>query len=349
MSLLIRHYGPYLYYYNDKNSPESLKLAKIINLWLNKYKILNIREIDWDEQVQRFRHTLIEDKYMVFLIFDGEQKLKINGMNEDEVKRIFIKLIEYHNIKQDMLIENVGKMGFKIPENLSRESSYTTAIEEHIKRIQKKKKWLKNFKIALPSEGKNNEITNTKYSDLNSFFKTESNNTPIERKILKYKRKRVKTKSLQQKISEILPEVNTLNDDNQHENYYKNLKHWKKIKLGKFQTYENNHKSFSSWGRKKIQKSDEKYKEINLINGKTNIKNLNDELSQKKTNIIKNTHNSENITNKIIVYKSGGVVMSDDIAFNNKILPQSKNEPVNNNINEFVSRNIEEIIKSRIN
>lgn len=144
----IANLGPYIYYFNHDCGEYKEKIIMAIKYFSLKYPSLNVLEINWNKYVAKYIHSNYEDKNRVYLYFDGIEIMVLNQPDKDAIKHLFMKCIEYHNLKQDKLAAKIGSRSCqKNKNNKELTSKESKSIEKRVRMILKSK-------IVTPQETK---------------------------------------------------------------------------------------------------------------------------------------------------------------------------------------------------
>lgn len=104
--------GPYIFFYNGNCSGYNLKLVAKMNAMAKKYPSLKVREIDWRKKKKAHPLTPDEDLNKVSIYFQHKLEDEVLSPDEDTIKELFKKAIDFFNISIDIRIEKIGSRIF---------------------------------------------------------------------------------------------------------------------------------------------------------------------------------------------------------------------------------------------
>lgn len=141
--------GPYLYFYIDKTTCKKDILINYIYEWSNRYPTLNVYALDYNAVPKCYIDISIYNKNKIFLIYEGKQRYEVNISDKEEINKIFIMCVIYHNEKHDRCAANIGRIRMR-----SQTKSLNIKIEDekYSKRLMVRVKKTLSKKIDLDTE-----------------------------------------------------------------------------------------------------------------------------------------------------------------------------------------------------
>lgn len=105
--------GPYLYYYKVNSDVSNGKIVECMHKYANFYKKINVFEINWDDKIFHNPFTSPGEMHTVYLLYEGSIKEEKYQPDEETIKYLFLKAVEYHNSRYNRKANNRGTKPIK--------------------------------------------------------------------------------------------------------------------------------------------------------------------------------------------------------------------------------------------
>lgn len=100
--------GPYMYFYSGAFGGTHAEIMQYINYVSNIHPKLVVFEVQWRDPSYYKYTSSIEDINKIYVHFEGEKKYEINNPTKQQIDFLFVKCIQFHNIKIEKQIKNIG-------------------------------------------------------------------------------------------------------------------------------------------------------------------------------------------------------------------------------------------------
>lgn len=225
LSINLSKIGPHIYFCKAENDDINKSIVASINEFAEKYKNINILQIDWKKQL--LFDNLTSQAYMntVFLYFQDEIKRTEVAPNRERIEEMFQECLKFYKKRLEISFNRQGTNIFCGNNNINHEVTEHNKIKNaHLKII-----YLKQRKLKLVREW-------MKLSNINEIQSAMDENSELSEIIKNIKEKETKCK--RQRVTKTKYKE-TLNPNNKLKNGMQiNLKHNKscipKDKLNKY-------------------------------------------------------------------------------------------------------------------
>lgn len=165
----MRHFGPYLFFYNTDIYSSNDKMIEYINKLSSEYPKLSVFQLDWKLFKKIYPMTPPEETDKIFLYSKSkiiDEKFK---HNKEDIDDIFKEAIKLHNIKIENKAKNIGMKGIKV--DIKNDSSEIYLKKRLLNNESKRKCILKNKLIFKHNSNKSvNEILKRERSSWHNEF-----------------------------------------------------------------------------------------------------------------------------------------------------------------------------------